>query len=153
MLKSHKHFKNSYYKSRLLKSTAFDDNLELWQKYYNFLYLQKAHNPYFQAQVEVGIRVWVCKPILLWFGEVSKEMPIELNPLDSPQTIGINAQVSNVKSFFLNFLNLFPRYWPRYSFFQLCSEACIISCVIIPTILLVIRYSIEKCHFVYLFVG
>ena len=36
---------------------------------------------------------------------------------------------------------------------QLCSEACIISCVIIPTILLVIRYNIEKCHFVYLFVG
>ena len=40
-----------------------------------------------------------------------------------------------------------------FSFKQLCIEACIVNCVIILTILLLSQYNIEKCHFVYLFVG
>ena len=40
-----------------------------------------------------------------------------------------------------------------HNFLQLCIDACVINCVIILTFLLVIRYNIEKYHFVYLFVG
>ena len=36
---------------------------------------------------------------------------------------------------------------------QLYFETCEINCVIIPTVSRVIRYSIEKCHLIYLVTG